>query len=90
MTRYILTLSCADTRGIVASVAGFLATKQGFIIESTQFGDPSTQRFFMRVHFEGGEESELKAAFAREVAAPFAMDWNLYNTSRRPRLLILV
>jgi formyltetrahydrofolate deformylase len=90
MTRYVLTLSCVDTHGIVASVAGFLATKRGFIIESTQFGDPSTKRFFMRVHFEGGEESELKAAFAREVAAPFAMDWNLYNTSRRPRLLILV
>jgi formyltetrahydrofolate deformylase len=90
MTRYILTLSCADTRGIVASVAGFLAAKQGFIIESTQFGDPSTQRFFMRVHFEGGAEADLKTAFAREVAAPFAMDWQLYDTSRKPRLLILV
>ena len=89
-TRYILTLSCADARGIVAKVTGFLAAKGGFILESTQFGDPSTGRFFMRVQFEGGKETELKDTFAREVAAPFAMEWAMYDTARKPRLLIMV
>ena len=41
---YILTISCHDVRGIVAAVSGFIAGIDGFIIESTQFGDPSTEK----------------------------------------------
>jgi formyltetrahydrofolate deformylase len=92
-TRYILTLSCTDTRGIVASVTGFLADKGGFITESTQFGDPSTGRFFMRVSFSSGEATPsfdaLKAAFAAEVGEPFAMEWALHDMARKARVLIL-
>ncbi|MBN8544313.1 MAG: formyltetrahydrofolate deformylase [Alphaproteobacteria bacterium] len=88
MSEYILTLSCADTRGIVASVTGFLAEHEGFIIESTQFGDPSTQRFFMRVHFSAN--ADLSAQFATKVAMPFAMEWQLHDTHIKPRVLLMV
>ena len=92
-THYILTLSCHDTRGIVARVTGFLAEHDGFIIESTQFGDPSTDRFFMRVHFSSGDNTPafaaLKEKFAHGVANPFAMEWELADASVRPRVLIL-
>ncbi len=92
-TRYILTLSCRDVRGIVASVAGFLADKEGFIIESTQFGDPSTERFFMRVSFAAGPKTPpheaLKVAFAAEVGTPFAMEWELHDMARKARVLVL-
>lgn len=92
-TRYILTLSCRDVRGIVASVTGFLAEKDGFIIESTQFGDPSTERFFMRVSFAAGAATPsyeaLKAAFAAEVGDRFAMQWVLHDMARKARVLIL-
>lgn len=94
MTNYILTLSCQDTRGIVATVTGFLAAQDGFIIESTQFGDPSTQRFFMRVHFAAGPATPafaaLKAAFASEVADPFSMEWDIADAAMRARVVILV
>lgn len=94
MTTYILTLSCHDVRGIVAAVAGFLAKHEGFIIESTQFGDPSTERFFMRVQFSSGAKTPvhdaLKAAFAKEVAKPFTMDWELSDAAAKARVLILV
>lgn len=93
-TTYILTLSCHDTRGIVAAVSGFLARQDGFIIESTQFGDPSTRRFFMRVQFAGGAATPggdiLRAQFAAEVAAPFAMEWRLDDAAAKARVLILV
>ncbi|MDX2094384.1 MAG: formyltetrahydrofolate deformylase [Alphaproteobacteria bacterium] len=93
-TTYILTLSCHDTRGIVAAVSGFLARQDGFIIESTQFGDPSTRRFFMRVQFAGGAATPgsdvLQAQFAAEVAAPFAMEWRLDDAAAKARVLILV
>lgn len=91
---YILTLSCSDVRGIVASVTGFLAENYGFIIESAQFGDASTAQFFLRIEFSTGErspaEDEFKKRFYDQVASRFAMHWNLYNKARKSRVLIMV
>jgi formyltetrahydrofolate deformylase len=89
-TKYILTLSCHDARGIVAGVTGFLHAQDGFIIESTQFGDPSTERFFMRVHFSSGQAVDaLCKKFAGEVAGKFGMEWKLVVASEKARVLIL-
>ncbi|PZP86904.1 MAG: formyltetrahydrofolate deformylase [Azospirillum brasilense] len=93
-THYVLTLSCRDTRGIVAAVTGFLTQQDGFIIESTQFGDPSTDRFFMRVHFAAGagtpDSAALEQAFRSEVGGPFGMEWQLHDAHRKARVLVLV
>ncbi|MDX2112678.1 MAG: formyltetrahydrofolate deformylase [Alphaproteobacteria bacterium] len=92
--RFILTLSCPDVRGIVHRVTGFLAQHGGFILESAQFGDEDTEQFFMRVDFalEKNDVSleALSAAFAAEVAAPFAMRWQMVPKARKPRVLIMV
>ncbi|PMD53690.1 putative formyltetrahydrofolate deformylase [Hyaloscypha bicolor E] len=48
---YILTLSCPDRPGIVHAVTGFLAQHNLNIVDSQQFGDASSKKFFMRVHF---------------------------------------
>ncbi len=94
MNRFILTLSCHDVHGIVAAVSAFLARHNGFIKESTQFGDPVTQRFFMRVDFEAGpdspDENSWKILFESDIAKPFAMDWKLHDASRKQRVVILV
>jgi formyltetrahydrofolate deformylase len=91
---YILTLSCDDVRGIVASVASFIAEKEGFIYESTQFGDASTGKFFLRMAFEAGKKTpsqdQLKKEFHEKVGAPFNMDWNLYDRNRKRRVVIMV
>jgi formyltetrahydrofolate deformylase len=91
---YVLTLSCRDVRGIVAAVSGFVAAIDGFIIESTQFGDPSTDAFFLRMHFAAGpqtpDQSGIEARFAREVATPFAMRWALHDKHRKPRVVVMV
>lgn len=93
-TRYILTLSCEDARGIVAAVTGFLSLKDGFIIESAQFGDASTNRFFLRIEFAAGVATPppdaLRQDFDQRIATPFGMDWQLHDKARRPRLLIMV
>jgi len=49
VTEHVLTLSCPDRPGIVAAVSGLLADRGGNIVESQQYGDPATGRFFMRV-----------------------------------------
>jgi formyltetrahydrofolate deformylase len=96
---YILTLSCPDRPGIVAAVSGLLAERGCNIVESQQYGDPSTGRFFMRVQFSGPQTApaggpgavldELRGAFAT-LAAEFALDWRLHDRADRPRVLIMV
>jgi formyltetrahydrofolate deformylase len=84
MPRYVLTLVCPDRIGIVAAVSGFLADRRCNILDSQQFGDAATGKFFMRVHFEG------EAGDFAPVAADYDMDWELADDAVRPRILVLV
>jgi formyltetrahydrofolate deformylase len=92
-SHYILTLVCADARGIVAGVAGFITQQDGFIVESAQFGDASTGKFFLRMEFivsaTTPSEPLFRQKFAQEVAEPFAMQWQLHSLCRKQRVLIL-
>ena len=91
--RYILTLSCTDRPGIVAAVATFLASEGCNILDSAQFDDVDTGRFFMRVVcapvVDGVTLDGLTGAFG-SVAAGFGMDWQLRDAARRMRVLIMV
>jgi len=91
--RTILTLSCTDRPGIVGSVGTFLADHGCNIVESAQFGDVDSGRFFMRVVFEtlaGGRTfDEVKRAFA-VTAGRFGMAWQLHDAGEKPRVLIMV
>ena len=90
---YILTLSCPDQRGIVHKVSEFLSTKGCNIVDSSQFGDKSTNQFFMRVHFvqeDGGVSHEQLDGDFRAVAEPLQMHWQLHDVSKKPKVLILV
>src|SRR3546814_5509181 len=49
---HILTLSCEDRPGLVADVAGFLASNGCNIRDSHQFNDIETNLFFMRILYE--------------------------------------
>lgn len=92
---WILTLTCGDRVGIVAGVSGFLARHEGFILDSQQYADLETGRFFMRVVFTAGGagfpagREALVAAFT-PVAAQFELDWALSATSERPKLVVAV
>ncbi len=92
MHPFLLTLSCPDRKGIVAAVANFLAGHDASIVDSHQFNDASTNRFFMRVDFvseSGMTLEEVQAAFA-PIARTFRMNWTLYDKQVKPRLLIAV
>jgi formyltetrahydrofolate deformylase len=91
MKSFVLTLSCPDTIGIVAAVAGFLAQREGNILASAQYNDGASTRFFMRVQFEIAADKArvLNGEFAA-IAGSFHMDWALHDCETRPRLLVLV
>lgn len=90
---FILTLSCPDQMGIVHAVSGFLFERGGNIVDSAQFDDQDSDRFFMRVHFEEHRPDVtldvLKAEFA-PIAEKYNMDWQLFDGRVKPRLLIMV
>ena len=89
---YVLILSCPDRPGIVHSVSGFLVEHGGNIVESQQFGDRLTDRFFMRIDFEvpgPTEAGDLREAFA-PVAEEFEMRFELWDAAAPYRTLIMV
>ena len=89
---FVLILSCPDRPGIVHEVSGFLAKRDGNILESQQFGDPVTGRFFMRIDFEipgPAYADELRVEFA-PVAATFGMDYEMWPAAAPYRTLIMV
>jgi formyltetrahydrofolate deformylase len=92
----LLTLHCPDRPGIVHAVSGFLAERGCNILDSQQFGDPETGRFFMRVHLvplaspaAATSAGDLQRDFA-EVAEQFAMEWTLVPVDSRTRTVIMV
>jgi formyltetrahydrofolate deformylase len=92
MKSYVLTVSCRSTRGIVAAISGFLAEKGCNIIDSSQFDDLDTGKFFMRVSFiseEGAERDVLAAGFA-PIAEKFGMDLEIFDSAERMKVLLMV
>ncbi len=94
-TEFILTLSCPDTSGIVAEVAGFMADQKLTIKESNQFGDSETDSFFMRVKAlsisdkDNIDINDIKKDF-EVIAQKRQMQFNVYNTSIKPKIIIMV
>lgn len=89
---YILNLCCSDQVGIVAAVTGSMAEMGLFILELSQFSDPSTKKFFMRIHFETTKEVSEQAIAENfsHVSKKFKMSWDLHDTHFRPKMLLMV
>jgi formyltetrahydrofolate deformylase len=92
--KYIFTMTCPDTVGIVAAVTQFIADHGGFITASSHFGDTVTGRFFMRTEFHSvghkvKDLNELKSQFI-PIAEKYSMQWDIFDSTIRPRVLIAV
>jgi formyltetrahydrofolate deformylase len=88
--RYILTLQCPDTVGIVAAVATFLADRGLSIEESDQFHDSGA--FYMRTAFSTPRKGhaslhELDAGFA-PIGRRYQMVWEIADAGAKPRIVI--
>ncbi|MBC2778568.1 formyltetrahydrofolate deformylase [Parasphingopyxis marina] len=92
---FILTFSCQDQVGIVATVTGKLAELEGFILDSQQYADLDQGRFFMRIVFQKGgdafpeDTAALRAAMA-PIAKQFDFRWSLTDSEDKPRIVIAV
>ena len=89
---FVLLIACEDRKGIVAAVANSIASQDCNIIESSQYGDATTGRFFMRVAITGPKEMTTDgfgAAFL-PVATAFRLDWRIHDLRKKLRALIMV
>ncbi|PTV97169.1 formyltetrahydrofolate deformylase [Rhodobacter aestuarii] len=92
MTDYVLTVNCPTTRGIVATIANYLADNGCNITDSSQFDDLATGQFFMRVSFNsetGSDLATLQKGF-EPVAAEFKMDWGMRDATDKMKVLLMV
>jgi formyltetrahydrofolate deformylase len=87
----VLTLSCTDRPGITARVTSILFERGGNVLEAQQFNDQASGAFFMRVEFDLGpiDREVIREEFS-DIAAEYAMRWNLVLRDRPRRVLILV
>jgi formyltetrahydrofolate deformylase len=93
--RAILLVQCPDRPGIVAAISSFLFRHGANITDFDQHtSEEGAGVYFTRLEFQIGKLDlpleDLKAAFALDVARPFAMDWRLSLSSDRKRVAILV
>ena len=89
---YVLTVHCSSKRGIVAAISGFLAEQGCNITDASQFDDIETGSFFARISFvpeTGANLQTLREGFSA-VAQDFGMEWGIYDSAERMKVLIMV
>ena len=92
---FVLTTSCPDTTGVVAAVAGFLASHNCLITEAQHYDDPFTVTSFMRTVFHDNGKGApsidaLDMEFAKIVGQHFKMTWRFHPVQRRCRAVVAV
>ena len=92
MSKLILNVTCPTGRGIVAAIATHLADNGCNIIDSAQFDDVDTGRFFMRVTAvseTGSTLADIRAGF-EDVAAKLEMDYDFHDAGENMKVILMV
>ena len=89
----VLLLSCPDTKGVVATISGFIYQHGGNILHADEHGDSESGTFLMRVEFDPAEFDISFHRFTTDflpIAKKFNMQWRLAQSDTKPRVAILV
>jgi len=94
----ILLISCPDRKGEVATIADFVYRHNGNILHADEHADEESGLFLMRVEFDPKDfdidlGDKYLTDFAKHfspIAESFQMKWRLAQSSRRPRMIVLV
>ena len=88
--KYILAISCSDVMGIIAAISGHFVKYNAFIIESSQYSDPRSNNFFIRIVFESPTTASTSIADNFHVVADkFQMEWSLQDVHYKPKVLLM-
>jgi formyltetrahydrofolate deformylase len=89
---FVLLIASEDRKGIVAAVANSLVSQDCNIVESAQYGDDRSGRFFMRIALCGPDGMTIEGfteAFT-PVATAFRLDWRIHDLRQKMRAMIMV
>ena len=88
---YIMTNESVDRTGIVAALTACLARHKGFITELSQFGTPSSERFYSRIAFHiGGSDLGTFKTDMKTVSKEFDLRTHIIPAKRKTKTLIMV
>ncbi len=90
---YILRGVCPDALGLVAKVSNFLNENNLFIKESAHYGDPETEKFFMRIKVISPNKEINKIDFNKNfnvLANEISMEWSFEDAFLNPNTSIFV
>ena len=90
---YILRGVCPDALGLVAKVSNFLNENNLFIKESAHYGDPETEKFFMRIKVISPNKEINKIDFNKNfnvLAKEISMEWSFEDAVLNPNTSIFV
>lgn len=92
--KIILTVRCPSAAGQVAAIVQFLDARRCYIEDISVFDSHDRSTFFVRClfHTEANEPlalDVLRSEF-KTVGEPFQMDWALYDTEVKPRVMVMV
>ncbi|WP_132579365.1 formyltetrahydrofolate deformylase [Paralcaligenes ureilyticus] len=91
---FCLNIACPSQAGEVAAVVAFLDRHHGYIDEFQVFDDKFKQRFFVRCAFHTTVQDALSLSTLQrefqQIGRQFDMEWQIYDISTKPRVLIMV
>jgi len=89
---FVLLIASVDRKGIVAAVANAIVSQDCNIVESAQFRDCDSGRFFMRIAIASPADmtAERFTEAFKPVAAQFDLDWSIQNLKRKLRAMIMI
>ena len=89
----VLLISCPDQKGQVAAIANFLLLHNANILHADQHQDAELKLFLMRVEWDldgfNLDLADFSSAF-KLIASRFGMTWRVAESSRKPRMAVLV
>lgn len=89
---FVLLIASVDRKGIVAAVANAIVSQDCNIVESAQFRDCDSGRFFMRIAIASPADmtAERFSEAFKPVAVQFDLDWSIQNLKRKLRAMIMI
>jgi formyltetrahydrofolate deformylase len=90
VAEFLLTISCPDRIGLVHVVSQWLFNQSCNILDSDQFTDSLSGKFFMRVHFVGDQDEAMLRGRFEEISTANDMAWDLWPVTKPSRVLIMV
>tara|TARA_R100000687_G_scaffold83711_1_gene89983 strand:+ start:10413 stop:11273 length:861 start_codon:yes stop_codon:yes gene_type:complete len=95
VSRFILTVDCPETLGIVRKISDFIFQLNCTVLEAAEYADVEGKKFYGRWDFSivAGHSAlsleDVEAAF-EQIGEEYGMSWTIYDCAVKPKILLAV